>query len=242
MTAIAFLAALLTTGRLPIMILMSSLLCVQLMITGRHSFWAAVKFARIPILIFALLWFGLIFLNKDTSVFEVGGVGELLLLFFVGYIVGPTAALDFFLQHPNNYPDAPNHTFKFFLQIASQFHLINYVAAPIEAHIFVPFPTNVYTVYRTYISDYSLYGALAVMAVIGLLHTMLYRKARTGSRLGIYLFAVTFYEVLMVIFSDEYASFGAYIDMILFASIYILLRSLPLRILPRLDSGYGVRA
>jgi hypothetical protein len=45
----------------------------------------------------------------------------------------------------------------------------------------------------------------------------------------------------MVIFSDQYAAFGAYIDSLLFAGIYIVLRSLPLRILPRLEAGYGFR-
>jgi oligosaccharide repeat unit polymerase len=241
MTGIAFTAGLLSTGRLPILMLICSLTCVQLMLTGRHKLWAAVKFARVPIIIFMSLYFGLIFLNKDTSVFEVSSVGELLLIFFVGYIVGPTAALDYFLNHPNNYPVAANHTFRFFLGIASHLHLGSYEAAPAEPHIFVPFPTNVYTVYRTYISDYGVYGALVVMAVIGLLHTMVYRKARTGSRLAIYFFAIIFYEILMVIFSDEYASFGAYIDMTMFAAIYMVLRSLPMRLLPKLESGYGFR-
>jgi hypothetical protein len=89
--------------------------------------------------------------------------------------------------------------------------------------------------------DFGLYGTLMAIAVIGLVQTLLYRKARTGSTLGIYFFAVTFYETFMVIFSDEYAAFGAYIDMLLFAAIYIVLRSLPLRILPRLESGYHIR-
>ena len=242
MTAIAFAAGLMSTGRLPIMMLICSLTCAQLMLTGRHNFWGALKFVRVPMLLFFIMYFGLIFVNKDTSVFETTSVEQLLLIFFVGYIVGPAAALDFFLQHPNNYPEAPNHTFKFFLGIAAHFHLLPSQVPPVESHITVPFPTNVYTVYRSYISDFGLYGALAVMFVIGLLHTMIYRKARTGSRLGIYFFSVTLYETLMVIFSDEYASFGAYIDMVLFAAIYIVLRSLKLRILPQLESGYGVPA
>ena len=44
----------------------------------------------------------------------------------------------------------------------------------------------------------------------------------------------------MAIFSDEYAAFGSYIDELAFAAIYIFLRSLPLRVLPRLEEGYGV--
>jgi oligosaccharide repeat unit polymerase len=241
MAGIALVAGVLSTGRLPIFMLVGSLVCVHLIVTGRHTLRVAFAFARLPVIGFLILFFGLFFTNKDTSIFEASGIGELLIIFFVGYVVGPTAALDVFLQNPNNYPEAPNHTFRFFLGIATHFHLANYIAPSPELHIDVPFPTNVYTVYRTYIQDFGLYGALAAMAVIGLLHTMLYRKARTGSRLGIYFFAATFYQVLMVIFSDEYASFGTYIDLTLFAAIYIALRSLPLRILPRVGTGYGTR-
>ena len=238
MTSIAFVASILSTGRLPILMLISSLTCVQLMMANRHTFWAALKFARIPILIFIILFFGLIFVTKDTSVFE-GGIGTILVLFLVGYIVGPTAALDYALQHPQEYAGGPNHTFKFFLAVASQLHIIAYQPPPGEDFVFVPFPTNVFTVYRYYFFDFGLYGALFVITLIGFLQTLLYRKARTGSKLGIYFFAITLFAVFMSIFSDEYAAFGAYIDSLSFAAIYIILRSLPLRVLPRLESGYG---
>jgi oligosaccharide repeat unit polymerase len=241
MTSIAFVASILSTGRLPILMLISSLTCVQLMMTNRYTFWAALKFARIPIVLFICLYFGLIFLTKDTSVFEAGGIGELLVIFLVGYIVGPTAAFDYFLQHPNEYPAGSNQTFKFFLAVASKLHLVAFQPAPLGDFIIVPFPTNVYTGYRIYVGDFGLYGALIVMGVIGLLQTLVYRKARTGSKLAMYFFAITFFETFMVIFSDQYAAFGAYIDSLLFAAIYILLRSVPMRILPRLESGYGIR-
>jgi oligosaccharide repeat unit polymerase len=239
-TGIAFIASILSTGRLPILMLISSLTCVELMITNRHTFRAALKFARIPIVIFLCLYFGLIFVTKDTTVFDAG-IGEILVMFLVGYIVGPTAAFDYVLQHRQDYVGGPNHTFKFFLAIASHLHLVAWQPPPPDDFIFVPFPTNVLTVYRYYMADFGLYGALMVMAVIGLLQTLVYRKARTGSKLAIYFFAITLFETFMVIFSDEYASFGAYIDSLSFAVIYIVLRSLPMRILPKLASGYGIR-
>jgi oligosaccharide repeat unit polymerase len=238
MTAIAFLASLLSTGRLPFLMLISSLTCVELMKTNRHTFWSAVKFARIPVLLFISLFFGLLFLMKYTSIFE-GGIGAIILLFLVGYIIGPTAALDYFLQHPQDYPDQPHHTFKFFLSIAAKFHLIAYQESTRVDFVDLPVPTNVYTVYRSYLSDFGFYGALIAIATIGLLQTLLYRKARTGSLLGIYFFAITLFALLLSVFSDEYASFGSYIDSLAFAAIYILLRSLPLRVLPRLDLRYG---
>jgi oligosaccharide repeat unit polymerase len=238
MTTIAFMASLLSTGRLPFLMLISSLTCVELLKTNRHTFWLALKFARLPMLLFVCLFFGLLFLIKDTSIFE-GGIGAIMLLFLVGYMIGPTAALDYFLQHPQDYGDSPNHTFKFFLTIASKLHLLAYQESTRVAFVDLPIPTNVYTVYGSYLSDFGLYGALISIAIIALLQTLLYRKARTGSTLGIYLFAITLYALFLSVFSDEYASFGAYIDSLAFAAIYIVLRSLPLRILPRLDLRYG---
>jgi O-antigen ligase len=89
------------------------------------------------------------------------------------------------------------------------------------------------------LTDFGLYGTLIVIAIIGLVQTLLYRKARTGSMLGMYFFAITLYAVLLAPFSDEFSSFGAYIDSLAFAGIYIVLRSLPVRVLPRLDLRYS---
>lgn len=239
MTFIAFAAGILSTGRLPILMLASALICVHLLTTNRENFVAALKFARVPIALFLCLYFGLIFLNKDTSVYE-GGVGTILLFFLVSYVVGPTAALDYFMQHRQDY-SAPNHTFKFFLSIASKFHLIQYQAVGGYGNfVFVPYPINVYTMYQAYILDFGVFGALFSIMIIGMLQTLLYRKARTGSELGIYFFSITLFAVFMAPFSDEYSSFGSYIDALLFAGLYIVMRSLSLRVLPRLSSGYGV--
>jgi hypothetical protein len=80
---------------------------------------------------------------------------------------------------------------------------------------------------------------MIAVVLIGLFQTLIYRKARTGSELGIYFFSITLFAVFMAPFSDEYASFGSFIDALLFAGIYIILRSIPLRVLPQLASGYG---
>ncbi|MGC2403437.1 MAG: O-antigen polymerase [Acidobacteriaceae bacterium] len=239
MTVIAFLASVLSTGRLPILMLASSLTCVYLMTTNRHRFWNALKAARVPIFLFFCLYIGLIFVVKDLSYFE-GGIVTIAILFLVSYIIGPTAAFDYSMQHPQDYVTASNHTFKFFLGIASHLHLVSYQPPPHDDFLStLPFPTNVFTVYRFYIADFGVYGAMVMFLLYGFFQTLLYRKARTGSMLGIYFFAVSLYVIVLSPFSDEFASYGAYIDMVAFGAIYIYLRSLPLRVLPRLPRGYG---
>jgi oligosaccharide repeat unit polymerase len=241
-TAIAFFASLLSTGRVPILMLVTSLVCVQLMSTNRHHFWDAMKLARIPMLIFFCLYIGLIFVTKDLTYFE-GGIVTIAVLFLVSYIIGPTAAFDYSMQHPQDYITASNHTFKFFLGLASHLHLVTYEPPPHDDFLStLPFPTNVFTVYRFYIADFGIYGTMFMFLLYGFFQTLLYRKARTGSMLGIYFFAVTLYVLVLSPFSDEYASYGAYIDMIAYGAIYIFLRSLPMRIFPRLEHGYGTGA
>ena len=68
------------------------------------------------------------------------------------------------------------------------------------------------------------------MGMIGFLHTLLFRKAHSGSVLGLYLFALTIYPVLMVIFDDQYSQFGLYLDALVFATAYLTIKSIPWRI------------
>lgn len=239
MTAIAFFACVLSTGRVPILMLISSLTCVYLMTTKRERFWIALKFARIPIFLFFALYIGLIFVTKDLTVFD-GGILDIAVLFFVSYIIGPTAAFDYAMQHPQDYATTSNHTFKFFLGVLSQLHVVAYQPIPHDDFLTVPFPTNVYTVYRYYVTDFGVYGTMAALFIYGLFQTLLYRKAKSGSMLGIYFFSISLYVIFMSPFDDEYASFGSYIDMLAFGAIYIVLRSLAIRVLPRPNEGYRV--
>jgi oligosaccharide repeat unit polymerase len=229
MTGIAFIACIFSTGRTGILLLGSALTCVHLMKANRHSFLAAMRLIRWPFLAFLLLWTLLIFTNKDTTVFGVG-IGATILLFIVSYTVGPIVAFDYFLKHPEYYVGTPHHTFKFFLGLASFMHILPFVPMDpmlreYSPYVSVPFPTNVYTMYRFYITDFGLYVALGIMLLIGFLHTLVYLKARTGSELGIYFFALTLYPAIMVIFEDQYSSFGSYLDILLLGWFYTLMRS-----------------
>src|SRR5271170_5508818 len=139
MTGIAFIACVFSTGRTPFLFLVSALTATYLLKRNQLSFLFAMRFARWPILGFLLLFTGLIFTNKDTSSLRLG-FGGVALLLAVNYIVGPTAALNYFLGHQQEYSGLPNHTFKFFLKIASALHFVQYTSQPIDdAFVLVPF-------------------------------------------------------------------------------------------------------
>ena len=195
-------------GRLEFLFLFSSLTCVHLIMTRRERFITASRFARWPIVAFLLLFFIVLFTVKDNS-----GVQVSIIKFaeesLIQYIIGPTGALDYVLQHPHEYAGFPNHTFKLFLTMASAVGITTYTPPPaLDSFLFVPFPTNVYTVYKFYFTDFGLYVTGAIIAFLGFGHTLLYRKAHTSSKLGLYLFAITIFTVLMVIFDDWYVAYG----------------------------------
>lgn len=234
MGTIAFAACIFSTGRTDLLLLVSAVTGMHLLKTNRLSFRAALKFARWPALAFLALWVILIFTNKDTSGFgsSVAGIIE---LFLVSYIVGPMAALDYMLRHRADYTGLPEHTFKFFLSIAASLHLISYTPPPqYDVFVYVPFPTNVYTVYKFYITDFGVYGALATILIIGFLHTLIYRKARTGSKMWMYFFSLTLFAAMMVIFDDQYSAFGSYINILLVGGLYFFARSEAMLQLPDL--------
>lgn len=224
--AIAFVSCVISGGRGGLLFLFSSLICVYLVRTKRERFGVAMRFARWPIMGFFLLFAGLLFVDKNisttTNALTLAGRSV------VSYVVGPVAALDQVLLHPLDYAGAPNHTFRFFLQIGSWLGLVSYTAAPgLDKFIFVPFGTNVYTAYKFFITDYGMWPSLAIMGLIGFLHTLLFRKAHSGSVLGLYLFSLTIFPVLMVIFDDQYSQFGLYIDALVFATAYLTIKSIP---------------
>jgi oligosaccharide repeat unit polymerase len=238
--AVAFISCVISGARGGFLFLFSSLICVYLISAKRERFAVAMRFARWPILGFFLLFAGLLFVDKNISttsnVLTFAGAS------LVDYVVGPVAALDQVLLHPFDYAGAPNHTFRFFLQIGSSLGLVSYTAAPgLDKFIFIPFGTNVYTAYKFFFTDYGMGFSVAIMGIIGFLHTLLFRKAHSGSILGLYLFSLTIFPVLMVIFDDQYSQFGLYIDALLFATAYLTIKSIPWSIFKVKSDQYASR-
>jgi oligosaccharide repeat unit polymerase len=131
-----------------------------------------------------------------------------------------------------------NHTFEFPLKVASALHLTSYAPPPkLDSYVLVPFPTNVYTAFKFYFLDVGISGMLFIMLVVGLIHSLLYLKARQGGRLSLALFGYSFYAVLMVIFDDAYYTVGSYLRVFVFGFLYLMLSSLPLRVFPSVSQN-----
>jgi oligosaccharide repeat unit polymerase len=239
-TFVAFIAAILSTGRVSILQLISGLSAIRLLQTKQESLRGAVRLLRWPIVLFVALFIGLVFTNKNTEGMT-GGVTGIATFFVLAYIVGPLAAFDKVVQNPAIYKLNLSHTFYFPLHIAAKLHLMDYtnlrltdyITPPMyNTFVLVPFPINVYTVFKFYFLELGTFGTVVILFVIGLLHSLLYLKARQGGRFSTYLFAYSVYPVLMVIFVDEYSGMGQFPIAFCFGLLYFLIGSVPFRLLP----------
>jgi oligosaccharide repeat unit polymerase len=233
MATIAMLSALASTGRGQILYLLLALSGVFLIQTKRETFLQAFKLVRWPALGFGFLFILLMFTNKDTSNLTISPT-MYITHSLVGYICGSVAALDLVLRHPSDYlaQGSLPGTLRTIFTLASSLKIMPYTPPPaFEDYVFVPFPINTFTVYKSFFTDYGLYSSVLVMGLIGFLHTLLYRKARTGSTLGMYLFGVGMYPLFLVFFVDAYSSLSLHAHAFLFAVVYLGLRSFPFRLL-----------
>ncbi len=231
-TIIAFLVCILSTARTGILLLISGLSAIRLLQTKRESLLGGTRLLRWPIALFVTLWIGLIFTTKSSED-VTGGVAEVATRFLVGYIAGPLAAFDSVVQHPADFMMTSSHTFQFPLMLAAALHLTIFTRPPmLDSFIPVPFPMNVYTVFKFYFLELGTIGTLVLLFFAGLLHSLLYLKARQGGRFSTYLFAYSVYTVLMVIFDDRYFLSGIYPTVFAFGLLYFLIGSVQFRLFP----------
>ncbi len=198
-----------TTGRTFVLMLFAALTAVQLIKSNQDNFRGLLKVGGITILAFSAIFIALVFLNKDVSYFS--STGAVLSNFVLAYVIMPIPALDYVLTHSAEFAHAPHHTFGIVTKV---FELLGYsVSAPpnLDAYVWVPLPTNVYTIYKFFFTDFGFCGALVAILAIGLLQTIVYRRATGGDKIAMLLCGLLAYSVLMSIFDDTYSGSGLFL-------------------------------
>lgn len=234
MVAAAFVGCILSTGRTGLLLLIAGLCAVRLLRSHRERLWQAAKSLRWPVAIFLILYVALIFTNKNTKGVN-GGISGVASYYVLSYIVGPLAALDAVVQAPASFMPASSHVFEFPLKIGAALHLLSYTPPPkLDTFVEVPFAANVYTVFKYYFLELGVAGTLAIMFLIGALHSLLYLKARHGGRLSTFLYAYSIYAVIMVIFDDAYSDAGNYLRAFIFGAVYLALCTYSFHLIPRM--------
>jgi oligosaccharide repeat unit polymerase len=222
--------SILTTGRTWLLELIVGLSGIYLLKDRRFSPKDAWKSIRWPLLVILALFSILVPLNKDISSVD-GGTTEVLAEFVVGYAVIPLAGFDYVVHHPAEYKYDSNHTFKQILPALARISGFEYSPPPtVDDFVWVPLPTNVYTVFKYYYVDFGLFGMLVTMFFFGAGQTWLFGRALTGSHFYIFLFAISLYPLMMIAFDDAYSMILNNLVALVFAVLYFqILRKIPSR-------------
>ena len=199
--AVSLAYAVLATGRTYLFLILIALAFVALL-QRRIGPWQLVG---IGLASGAVIFFGLgLLLNKignDSVQDNALGAVEALGL----YLLGSLAAFDLSQLQTGPLQWGLN-VFRSVLAAAEALGSQVTVVPLVKEYVYVPEPTNVYTVFLPYVRDYGAAGALAFMALFGYLHARLYRAANSRDpRLQI-LYALGMYPLLMQFFQDQYFS------------------------------------
>jgi oligosaccharide repeat unit polymerase len=227
---VAFVTCILSTGRTSLLLLISGLSTIWILQMKQESISCAMRLLRWPIAMFVTLYIVLIFTNKSVTDWHEGAT-DIATSYVLNYISAPTVAFDKVVQAPIDFKSASSYAFQYPLSLASTLHLVKYTPPPIiDVFVFVPFPTNVYTVFKYYFLEFGTYGTFVFLFFIGGLHSLLYLKARQGGRFSLYLFAFSIDSEIMVIFGDYYANVGALVHAFWFGLFYFVVGSVTLHL------------
>lgn len=228
---LALTLAIFTTGRGPILWVLSIVLGMNFLHGKRFTFKTIATVISTFIILFTLVG---IALNKGGNIdaslrdnIETSGKTT------ASYLVASVNALDMRLQD-NTVPtyDGDN-SLRFFKLIGNKLGILPNVEANelIQQFVFVPYSTNVYTIYDTYYSDFGIGYALFIILILGFFQSLIYYKAihSKNIRFSIY-YSLTLYPLLMSFFQDMYFSLtSTWIQIIIFTEALILLNRLILK-------------
>jgi oligosaccharide repeat unit polymerase len=126
--------------------------------------------------------------------------------FAAWYAIGPIRAFDHALHHPEP-ALRKGRTTRFFQAVSHRLGLSRQPPpALIQPEVAVPFRTNVYTIFATYLTDFGMPLMLVFFGVLGACHQWLFLVARSGALWARYGNALMSYPLVMSFFQDQYLS------------------------------------
>jgi len=125
------------------------------------------------------------------------------------YLVTPLNALDWEQHHQFHVGYEGDYSLRFFKKIAEQLNFIKNVKVTelVQPFVFVPYSTNVYTVYSPYVRDFGKIYAWLMLFLFGFVNTFIYFKAicTKNLRYSVY-FSFLLFPLFMSFFQDQYLS------------------------------------
>lgn len=139
------------------------------------------------------------------------------------YLLSPLAAFDRFMQL-DRVPGYGENLFRTIVAIFEKLGFEVQAVKLVKEFVFVPWPSNVYTIYQPYYTDFLEYGIVTIQFVFGYWHGLLYKKANMGNLFYVFLYAIFLYPLLIQFFHDQYFNLlSLWIQFIALSSFFFLL-------------------
>jgi len=153
-----------------------------------------------------ILFFGVLiaaFALMGTLLGKVGGEEKGLVDEFGLYLFGGMSAFQEILAEPQHL-EYGAHTFRTPYAILAALGFDVKVTNLMQEYVFIPKPTNVYTVFQPYFLDFGLAYVFIAQFAFGLMHSYLYGFAKRKHIIGILLYSLSMYALFMQWFQDQY--------------------------------------
>jgi oligosaccharide repeat unit polymerase len=125
----------------------------------------------------------------------------------VEYIAGPLAAFNFEMNHFSEMYQGDDQS---------------------KSFVRVPFPTNVFTFYQDYYTNWGASGCFLALLVVGFVHGRLFYTSIHGNRVAVLFMIYLYYALALSIFSDAYSLASRHVEVIGYAVFYFwVLRNIP---------------
>src|SRR6185312_15194377 len=213
------------TGRGFFLILFSLYIGMAYLHNEKFSFKRILRFFSLFMIVF--MAFGIIYGkggNKEDTVKEnIKPASQATAI----YLVSAINALDWELNHQLVINHDGNNSLRLFVKLGEQLNLIPNakVEELVQPFVFVPYPTNVYTLYSPYIKDFGIFYAWFMVVIFGFIHSWVYNKAITTKdfRYSLY-YSFLLFPLLISFFMDFYLTIlSSWIQIVFYTESFIFL-------------------
>lgn len=147
------------------------------------------------------------------------------------YLASSLNALDYELNHNFQINYNGQNTLGFFSKVLSVINKENSKTQEnklVKEFVFIPYPTNVYTVYSPYIKDFGFIYVLLMLSLFSIIHTLLFCKALHGKKIRFVIyFTFMLYPLMMSFFQDQYMTlFSTWLQIIFYTEVILFCNKL----------------
>ncbi|MFA6304089.1 MAG: O-antigen polymerase [Legionella sp.] len=138
------------------------------------------------------------------------------------YLLSPVLAMSKLFEEYQGVQEIAAHSFRFVYNLFYKMGLSAEATSLIREVTYVPFPTNVYTVFDPYFRDFNVIGVLIFGLVSAILHISLYVKAKNTSGPYIFIYSASLFALIMQFFQDMYISLlSSWIQIVFWYMLFI---------------------